>query len=137
MNKFAGLSLVSLAFSLAALAPAQAADSDDLLTKAVKVPITLTALVSGMAVGTPIAVVHDTISDYSSARTSIANSFGGQSPDVTQYAVADLAALPAGLASGLVNGTYHGVVNAVSNCNEKPFSAESFCMKDSCYTETP
>ena len=131
MNKRITLSLISLTFAIAAFTPAQAADSDDLLAKSVKVPITLSALFSGMAIGTPIAVVHDTLVDYSSARTSMANHLGGQSADVIQYAVADVAALPVGLAAGLVDGTYHGVHNAVNNCSEKPFSAESFCLKDS------
>jgi hypothetical protein len=134
MNKYARLSLVLLACGFAALPPAQASESDDLVTKAVKVPVTVSALFAGMAVGTPIAIVHDTIAGYSAAREQVAGSFGGDSPDACQYLVADMVALPASLAVGLVDGTYHGISNAINNCSDKPFSAESFCLKDSCYS---
>jgi hypothetical protein len=136
MNKFASLSLVALATAATTLLPAQASDGNDIMNRAAKVPVMVTSLFAGMAIGTPVAVVHDTMNDVSSARDSIAAQFGGQDPDACQYFVADLAALPAGLATGLVNGTYHGITNAVNNCSEKPFSAESFCLKDSCYEDT-
>jgi hypothetical protein len=105
------------------------------VARAIKVPVTVSALFAGMAVGTPIAVVHDTISDYSAVRDSVASTFGGQSPDACQYLVADLVAIPAGLAIGVLDGTYHGVSSAFNNCKEKPFSAESFSLKDTCYSD--
>jgi hypothetical protein len=135
MNNKRNQLLLVLALTVGCAGAARASESDDVVTKAVKVPVTVSALVAGMAVGTPIAVVHDTLNDYSSARDAVASQFGGQSPDPCQYFVADIVALPAGLASGLLNGTYHGVTNAVDNCREKPFSAESFCMKDSCFDD--
>jgi hypothetical protein len=135
MNKFAGLSLTILALAFTGLLPARASDSDDIVTKAVKVPVMVSALCAGVAVGTPVAVVHDTINDYSAARDQVATAFGGQNPDACQYLVADFVALPAGLAIGVVNGTYHGFSNAISNCSAKPFSAESFCLKDSCFSD--
>ena len=128
------LSLVAIVSASSLLLPAQANEPEDFVVKAVRVPVTVSALCAGVAFGTPIAVVHDTISNYSSSRSSLAGTFGGQSPDSCQYLVADIAALPAGLALGILDGTYHGVSNAVINCREKPFSAESFCLKDSCFS---
>lgn len=133
MNKFAGPAIVLLLSVFTALPPVQASESDDVITRAVKVPVTVSALFAGMAVGTTVAVVHDTIADYSAARDSVASAFGGKTPDACQYMVADVVAVPAGLAVGLLDGAYHGMTNAVNNCKEKPFSAESFCLKESCY----
>ncbi len=135
MNKFSNITLISIAVALGASLPAKASDSDDIVVKAVKVPLVVSSLVAGMAVGTPIAVLHDTMKNYSSARDDMANEFSGGEPDACQYFVADLLAVPAGIAGGLVNGVYHGVTNAVANCNEKPFSAESFCLKESCFPD--
>jgi hypothetical protein len=134
MNKIASLSLAAMS-SFAIMLPANASDNTDPIVQTVKLPITVSALVAGVAVGTPVAMVHDTVTDIASTRDSIATQFGGQTPDACQYFVADLVAVPAGLTMGLLNGTYHGVANALNNCSEKPFSAESFCLKDSCYND--
>jgi len=134
MNKFASMSLAALA-AFTTLLPANASDNTDPIIQTVKLPITVSALVAGIAVGTPVAVVHDTVTDIACTRDSIATEFGGQSPDACQYFVADLMAVPAGLTIGVLNGAYHGFANALNNCSDKPFSAESFCLKDSCYND--
>lgn len=144
MNKSFGTALLSLAVGLGIVLPAGAAgsadstDSNDSLAKVVRLPITLTALAAGIAVGTPIAVLRDTVNDYPQARDSVAKQLAGenQTPDVCQNIVADVAAVPFGITVGVLDGIYHGTINAVDNCEKKPFSAESFCLTDSCFSRT-
>ncbi|MBX9720182.1 MAG: hypothetical protein K2X81_02210 [Candidatus Obscuribacterales bacterium] len=131
MNKLSTLTLISMAVALGSSLPAHASSSDEIATKVVKVPVVMSALVAGMAIGTPIAVVQDSIESVSLTRDSVASEFSGnQEADACQNLVAGIVAVPAGLTLGLINGTYHGLTNAIENCDKKPFSAESFSLKD-------
>lgn len=124
--------LLSLGLVLGTIGPACAADGETALESTVLLPVRVAALGAGIAVGTPISVVRNTIEAFPSARDTIAGQKLSENPhpDPGQYLMADLVALPVSVATGVMLGVCDGAKNAIENCADKPFSPESFSLGD-------
>ena len=114
------------------IAPALAADKETPVESTVLLPFRVAALGAGIAVGTPVAIVRDTIGAYPDARDTIAGQKLSENPhpDPGLYLLADLAAVPVSVTVGVFQGICDGTKNAIDNCADKPFSAESFSLAD-------
>jgi len=132
MNKTIATALLSLGLVMGTVGPALASDRETPLESTVLLPLRVAALGAGIAVGTPIAVVRDTIGAYPEARDSIAGKKLSENahPDPGLYLLADVAAVPVSVAVGVFQGICDGTRNAIDNCADKPFSAESFSLAD-------
>lgn len=129
MNKLALVAL-SIVFGCAA-APALAADSEKGgLEKAVDGGLVVTrvgGLGASLVVGTPVAIVRDTLHHYTTWTPDLADKMGSKDCGPSM-AVASLATVPASLVWGTVTGTFHGSKNAFVHGFNEPFSPKSFSL---------
>lgn len=128
MNRIAASLFAVLGLTLSA-GPALAAETDNILVDAALLPARSAGLVTGLALGTPIAIVRKTIEKAESFTTSIASA-GNSNPTVAEQITAGLVGVPAGIIVGTADGIYCGAKNAIINCVDNPFTAESFSLKE-------
>lgn len=127
MNK---LALVALSIALGfTAAPALAADSESSgLERAVDGALIVTrvgGVGASMVVGTPVAIVRDTLHHYTTWTPDLADKVGGKDCGPSM-ALASLATVPASLVWGGVTGSFHGSKNAFVHGFNEPFSPKSF-----------
>lgn len=86
---------------------------------------------AAMVLGTPVAVVRDTVSSYIKFTETAADKVGepiGGKDNGPVCATVSLVTLPAALVYGLFAGTYHGTKNAVVTGFQQPFHPDSFSL---------
>ncbi len=128
MNRIAASLLTVLALSLSA-GKAMASETDNILVDAALLPARSVGLVSGLALGTPVAIVRKSIERAQSFTNSIASA-GGNKDNIAEVITAGAIGVPAGILVGTADGIYYGAKNAIVNCVDHPFTAESFSLKE-------
>jgi hypothetical protein len=130
VKKLAALAALSIALGVFA-APVMAADKDGGgLERAVDGSLIVTrvgGVGAGMVIGTPVAIVRDTLHMYRSWTPDLADKVGGKDffPSV---ALVSIATLPASMVWGGVCGTYHASRNALNKGFNEPFHPDSFSL---------
>jgi len=124
MNKaLANAMLATVLISL----PAGAAE--DPLSSTMLLPVRLTALGMGIAVGAPISSVRHTVEKVPQMTQAIATELNGAEDPCTLMFSA-IPGIPAGIMVGVYEGIQEGTKNALDNCVDKPFSSKSFSLSD-------
>ena len=113
--------LLALTFCLSLVPQVQAAEPGEYLQDTMLLPVRTAAIVSALAVTTPVRTVQGAID---SARTNMPN----QSPDTLIF---EYAAVPLGMAAGAINSSLDGAGKTINKAWDKPFSMESFDISDS------
>ena len=122
---------LSLLLSAGIIAPAFAADEP--LQKAVDGSVMVTrvgGVGAGMVVGTPVAIVKQTVKSYVHMTKGLADKMPGGHDCGPCCLVASVATIPACLVVGPATGTYYGVKNGMKVGFSNPFSPQSFSLTD-------
>lgn len=130
MKKFGAL--LALAATLAMTAPARAADDGlDMATQGSLMVTRVGGIGAGVVVGTPIAVIRESVKSYIDLTQSAADSVGepmGGKDSGPVCLVVSLVTLPAGLLVGGAKGLYYGTRNGVVSGFNTPFHPDSFSL---------
>lgn len=127
MNKL--VALVALSMALGVTAPVMAADGGG-LERAVDGSLIVTrvgGVGASLVLGTPVAIVRDTVHHYATWTPALADHVGGKdfAPSV---ALVSLATVPASMVWGATTGTFHGSKNAFVHGFNEPFHPTSFSL---------
>ncbi|GEM_PF-466299 len=125
---------VSLALMLANMAPAFSKDDEGALDKAVDGSLIVTrvgGVGAGLVLGTPVAVVRETISSYigltGAAADKVGGKIGGKDSGIA-CGVVSLVTVPAALVVGGAKGLFYGSKNGMMKGFNNPFSPASFSL---------
>lgn len=121
---------LSLLFAIANLAPALAADGDSALEKSVQGGLMVTrvgGVGAGVVLGTPAAVVRETVSTYISMTGALADKAGGKDCGPC-CALVSLVTIPGALVVGGAKGLFYGGKNGIMHGFNEPFSPASFSI---------
>lgn len=119
---------------VANLSPALAKDEDGALDKSVQGGLMVTrvgGVGAGLVVGTPVAVVRETITSYIGLTGAAADKVGGAvggKDNGPACAVVSLVTAPAALVVGGAKGLYYGGKNGMLHGFNEPFSPASFSI---------
>ncbi len=80
---------------------------------------------ASLVLGTPVAVVRDSVHDYKAWTPSLAEHVGGKDFGPSM-ALVSLVTLPTSLVWGTVTGVFHGTRNSFVKGFNEPFNPESF-----------
>ena len=130
MKKFGAL--LALVATLAVSAPVRAADEPlDMVTQGSLMFTRVGGIGAGLVVGTPIAVVRESVKSYidltQGAADSVGEKMGGKDSGPVCLVVS-LVTLPAGLLVGGAKGLYYGTRNGVVSGFNTPFHPDSFSL---------
>lgn len=129
MKKFGAL--LAIAATLAMSTPAKADDGLDMATQGSLMVTRVGGIGAGVVVGTPIAVIRESVKSYidltGSAADSVGESMGGKDCGPLCLVVS-LVTLPAGLLVGGAKGIYYGTRNGVVSGFNTPFHPDSFSL---------
>ncbi|MBK9142095.1 MAG: hypothetical protein IPM23_06330 [Candidatus Melainabacteria bacterium] len=121
--------LAALALCVIPQTPVLAADSEPAIEAAVKFPMRLTALATGLAFGIPVSTMKEVPENI----VSVINDTWSKDEGTVAGALANsLVLMPAtviGGAMGVARGIEKGTVNAFENFYHRPFSPESFSVQ--------
>lgn len=126
------VALVALSIALGITAgPVSAADSASSgLERAVDGSLIVTrvgGVGASLVLGTPVAIVRDTLHHYKTWTPDLADKVGGKDFGPSMGLVS-LATVPASMVWGSVTGTFHGSKNAFEHGFNEPFSPKSFSL---------
>ena len=128
MNKRVMSLAMSIVACAAAAAPVFASDEAmDKVTQGALLPTRVGGVVAGIAVGTPIAVIRESVKSYKDLTNSAAEQIHGKECGPACLIVS-LFTLPAGLVVGGVKGTYYGLKNGFMSGFQTPFHPDSFSL---------
>lgn len=127
MKKVVSLAMAALAV-VAIAAPVFAADDAmDKVVQGALIPTRLGGVAAGVVVGTPIAIVRESVKSYKDLTEKCADKVGGHDFGPSCLLVS-FATLPAGLVVGGVKGTYYGMKNGMVEGFQTPFAHDSFSL---------
>ncbi|MBX9686864.1 MAG: hypothetical protein K2X27_09195 [Candidatus Obscuribacterales bacterium] len=121
--------IVSSCLAVMSLSCAPAFAGDDPASNTVLIPVRVLAFGVAAVIGTPVAVVKDTIKNIPKHTEAIADKMGGKD-NMAAMAVAAPFGIVSGTALGALQGLYDGPKNSLDNCVEHPFSAASMSLSD-------
>ena len=116
---------------LAVSAPAQAADEPlEMVTQGSLMVTRLGGMGAGLVIGTPVAVVRESVKSYIDFTNGAADKVGvmGGKDNGPVCLVCSLVTLPAGLVVGSLKGLYYGGKNGVVTGFNQPFHPDSFSL---------
>lgn len=124
----------SLLLMVANLSPALAKDDEGALDKSVQSGLMVTrvgGVGAGVVLGTPVAVVRETISSYigltEAAADKAGGGIGGKDSGIA-CAVVSLVTAPAAVVLGGAKGLFYGSKNGMVHGFNEPFSPASFSI---------
>lgn len=130
MNRSSLAAVISLCMAIGIVSPALA--DDEALNKVVDGSLMVTrvgGVGTGVVVGTPVAVVRDSVKYYTHWTPAFAEHVGGKECGPCMGLVS-LVTLPSALVWGGVTGVFHGTKNGVTKGFEEPFHPKSFSVVD-------
>ncbi len=130
MKKFGAL--LALAATLLVSAPVRADEEAlDMVTQGSLMFTRVGGMGAGLVVGTPIAIVRESVKSYidltQGAADSVGESMGGKDSGPVCLVVS-FVTLPAGLLVGGAKGLYYGTRNGVVSGFNTPFHSDSFSL---------
>jgi len=126
-NKIMILALAALATGIS-IAPAFAAsDNLDTANQVAMVPVRLSGVAAGVVLGTPVAVVRESVKSYLDLTGAGAEQIHGKDCGPACLLVS-VVTLPAGIVVGTVKGGYYGLKNGFMKGFSTPFNSESFSL---------
>lgn len=109
--------------------PARADSVNDMAKNTAMFPVTVLAVSSAMAVGTPVAITRQVAVRIREYTGDWADKIGGKD-NFPPNLFASVFSIPAGTIVGTAEGIYYGPKNAVQKGIEKPFSQASFSLSE-------
>lgn len=132
MNKFNLAALAVVAMTSVCAMPALADDEPlDKVTQGSLMVTRAGGVGAGVVVGTPVAVVRQSLKTYVNFTQSAADKVGGKlggKDNGPVCAVVSLVTLPASLVVGGAKGVYYGTKNGVTNGFNQPFHPDSYSL---------
>jgi len=127
MKKLISVAMTLLATGLT-VAPALAADDNlDTANEVAMVPVRLGGVAAGVVIGTPVAVVRESLKSYLDLTGAGADQIHGKDNGPANLLVS-IVTLPAGIVLGTVKGGYYGIKNGCMKGFSTPFNSESFSL---------
>lgn len=127
IKKVMSLAIAALAVAAVA-APAFAADDNmDKVVQGALLPTRVGGVAAGVVVGTPIAIVRQSVKGYKDLTEKCADKIGGKDCGPACLLVS-VVTLPAGLVYGTTTGTYYGMKNGIMDGFQTPFHPDSFSV---------
>jgi hypothetical protein len=127
IKKVMSLAIAALAVAAVA-APAFAADDNmDKVVQGALLPTRVGGVAAGVVVGTPIAIVRQSVKGYKDLTEKCADKIGGKDCGPACLLVS-VVTLPAGLVYGGATGTYYGMKNGIMDGFQTPFHPDSFSV---------